>query len=82
MNGNAGGILGVGAVEGAELPGRRPRALSAATRGFSGVDAAAGCVVLFPVGIRGMLFAGGGVGCWRAAVALISPANVPGFKSC
>lgn len=52
MNGNAGAIFGVGEVEGgAGAPGKRPRALSAAIRGFSGVDVAAGSGVLFPVGI-------------------------------
>lgn len=84
ISGNAEAKFGVGAADGgAEPPGKIPRALKAVIRGFSD-EVAAGCGVLFPVGIWGNMLGtwGGGVGCWRAAVALRSPASVPGFKSC
>lgn len=78
---DGGAVVGAG---GAEAGGKRPRARSAAINGFSVAGMEAGCGVLLATGICGrMLWTwGGGVGCWRAAVALISSANVPGLRSC
>lgn len=83
MNGNvppaAGG--GTGAAGGADAAGRRPFALKAATSGFSAPEVGI-CGVLL-TGIWGRVgTCGGGVDCCRAAVALMSSASVPGFKSC
>lgn len=81
FGGGAAAAVGTG---GAEAGGRRPRARSAAMRGLSGAEGAAGWGVTLVTGSWEMRLAawGGGVGCWRAAVFLMSSASVPGLRSC
>lgn len=77
MNGNpeTEGIAVAGGADELGTVGKSPRAFKDAMRGLSGGVGTAGCGVLLLRGIGGMAL-GGGVGCWRAAVAFMSPANV------
>lgn len=83
MNGNAPAAGGaIGAPGGADDVGRRPFARKAATSGFSGPEVGI-CGGVLLAGIWGRTgICGGGVGCCREAVALMSSASVPGFRSC